>query len=117
MDIRGVATARYLTFHIKLDLMSPLHYKPKHVSEVNLRDYRIALIGRVISVGKNSLILDDDSGKIEIFSDFDVQKNKLVRVFCSMVDEKLKADIIQDLEKLDLNLFKKVKELYNSSSV
>ena len=97
--------------------MPTYHYAQKQVSEVSLNDLRISLIGNIISVSENSFVLDDDTGKIEVMSDVQVERNKLVRVFCSVVDEKLKADIVQDMEGLDSNLFKKVKELYNRAGV
>ena len=97
--------------------MSSLHYIPKQISKVSPTDSRVSLIGKIVNVGENSFILDDDTGRIEILSDTRVEKNKLVRVFCSVVEEKLKADIIQDIEGLDVNLFKKVKELYNKAGV
>jgi hypothetical protein len=90
-----------------------LHYKPKKVSEIRPKDSRIALIGKVFKTGGNSFVLDDNTGKVEIVSDMVVERNKMIRVFCSLVEEKLKADIIQSLEGLDLNLFKKTEELYN----
>ena len=95
----------------------PLHYTPKQISEVNPSDSRVSILGKIINISDNSFILDDDSGKIEIVSDVQTEKNKLVRVFCSVGEEKLKADIVQNMEGLDLNLFKKVKELYNTSGV
>lgn len=97
--------------------MSSLRYVPRQISEVTSNDSRVSIIGNVTAVGESSFVLDDDTGKIEIISDASVEKNKLVRVFCSVVEEKLKADIVQNVEGLDLNLFKKVKELYNSSGV
>ena len=97
--------------------MTSFHYFQKQVSEVSSKDSRVSLIGNVIAVGENSFVLDDGTGKIEVISDMTVETNKLVRVFCSVIDEKLKADIVQDMEGLDSNLFKKVKGLYNSSGV
>ena len=97
--------------------MSTSHYILKQISEVNSNDSRVSLIGNVASAGENSFVLDDSTGKIEIISDKQVERNKLVKVFCSVIDEKLKADVVQDMEGLDLNLFKKVKELYNRAGV
>lgn len=91
----------------------PIHYKPKKINSITAKDSRIAIIGRVVGMGKNSFILDDDTGRVEIFSDKVVEKDKVVRVFCSVIEEKLKADVVQPLEGLDLNLFKKCEELYN----
>mgnify|MGYP001616271717 FL=1 len=97
--------------------MSTYHYTPKQISEVILTDSKVAIIGHVVDAGENSFVLDDGTGKIEVSSDMIVEKNKLVRVFCSVVDEKLKADIVQDVEGLDVELFKKVKHLYNRAGV
>ena len=97
--------------------MPAYHYFQKQVSEVTPNDSRVSIIGNVAGVGENSFVLDDGTGKIEIISDVRVEKDRLVRAFCSVIDEKLKADIVQDVEGLDLNLFKKVKELYNRAGV
>lgn len=97
--------------------MSTYHYVPKKISEVSPKDSRVSIIGNVVAVGENSFVMDDGTGKIEIFCDTQVERTKLVRVFCSVAEEKLKADIVQNVEGLDVNLFKKVKELYNSSGV
>jgi len=97
--------------------MPSFHYIPKQISEVSPKDSRVSITGNVVNAGENSFVLDDGTGKIEVISDIPVGRNKLVRVFCSVVEEKLKADIVQDVEGLDSNLFKKVKELYNSSGV
>ncbi|MBU5537204.1 MAG: hypothetical protein QW818_02055 [Candidatus Aenigmatarchaeota archaeon] len=94
-----------------------VRYIPKQISEVNPKDLRVSIVGKVIAASNNSFILSDDTGKIEIISDSQVEKGRLVRVFCSVIEEKLKADVIQDLEGLDLNLFKKVKELYNKAGI
>lgn len=97
--------------------MTQFHYVPKQISGVSTKDSRVSLIGNVISVAESSFVLDDGTGKIEIISDTPIERNKLVRVFCSVVDEKLKADILQDVEGMDLNLLKKVEELYNRAGV
>lgn len=88
------------------------YYKPRKISSIIKKDSKISIVGKVIDTGENFFILEDDSGKIEIFSEEKVEKNKIVRVFCSLVEGKLKADIIQSLNGLDLNLFKRIEELY-----
>lgn len=97
--------------------MPAYHYFQKQISEVTPNDSRVSIIGNVAGASENSFVLDDGTGKIEIISDVGVEKNRLVRAFCSVVDEKLKADIVQDVEGLDLNLFKKIGELYNRAGV
>lgn len=94
--------------------MPALHYKPRKISEINLKaDSRVVVIGNVAELGENSFILDDGSAKAEIVFEGEVRKNKTVRVFCSIVENQLKADVVQSLEGLNLNLFKRVNELYN----
>ena len=97
--------------------MPAYHYFQKQVSEVTSNDSRVSIIGNVAGVSESSFVLDDGTGKIEIISDVRVEENRLVRAFCSVIDEKLKADIIQDVDGLDLNLFKKIGELYNRAGV
>ena len=97
--------------------MPAYHYTQKQISEVSPTDSRVSIMGSVVNAGDNSFILDDGTGKIEVSSEIPVGRNKLFRVFCSVIDEKLKADVVQDVEGLDVELFKKVKELYNSSGV
>lgn len=95
-----------------------VYYKPKKLSEINLkRDSMIAAIGKISETRDNSFILDDGTKKIEIFSDEAVESGKLVRVFCSVAENQLKANIIQQLNDFDLDLFYKVKELYSKSGV
>lgn len=97
--------------------MPSSHYVTRQISEVSPMDLLVSLMGNVNAVGENSFVLDDGTGKIEVSSDIPVERSKLLRVFCSVADEKLKADIVQDVEGLDLELFKKVKELYNRAGV
>lgn len=93
------------------------NYKPKKLSEVTREDSRVSVIGKVKELSENSFILQDDSGESEVFSDVPTEKDKLIRVYCSVVDGRLKTDVIQDLTGFDLNLFKKVEELYNKTGV
>jgi hypothetical protein len=100
VDILGVAM---------VDLM---HYKPKKISSITKKDDKISVVGKVTNSEENFFVLEDSTGKIEIISEKKVEKNKTIRVFCSLIEGKLKADVIQNLEGLDLNLFKRVQDLY-----
>lgn len=93
------------------------HYKPKKLSQVTKEDSRVAIIGKIMEVGENSFILQDDSSTTDIFSDIPAEKDKLVRVYCSVIAGNLKADVIQDLTGFDVELLKKVEELYNKAGV
>lgn len=93
------------------------HYKPKKISEIKKTDNKIAIVGKVVETKESSFILDDKTGKIEVVFEGEVTKGKLIRVFCSLIDDELRAEIVQDLSGLDLNLFKKTEELYKSTGV
>ena len=87
-------------------------YKLKKISEISKNDKRIALIGKVVEINENSFWLDDGSGKKEIIFEGEIEKGSFVRVFCSVIGEKLKADILQKINEKDFYLFEKFNELY-----
>jgi len=98
----------------------PNYYKPRRIAEIDFRnDAKIAVIGKITSVGNKSLTLDDGKGKIEVLFDniTNVEAEKFYRIFCSVVEKKLKADMIQNLNSFDVNLFNKTEELYRKSGV
>ena len=96
--------------------MFAVNYKPKKISELSPKDSKVALLGNITQRKDGSFVLDDGTARIEIFFDnsaFNVLDIKLARIFCSVSEEKLSADIIQNLEGLDLDLFKKTEDLYS----
>jgi len=98
--------------------MFGLYYKPREISKINTKtDGKVAIVGKVVESGDGKFILDDGKVKAEISFEGEVKTNKMVRVFCSVVEDKLKADIVQSLEGLDLNLFKRVKAVYNKAGI
>jgi len=90
-----------------------LHYKPKKISSIKENDFRVCIVGKIIETKENSFVIRDESGELEILSNKPLEKNSIVRIFCSREEDKFKADVIQNLNGLDLNLYNKIKELYN----
>ena len=87
------------------------NYKTKRISELNLKtDQKVALIGIVENILENSFVLNDGE-KIEIVAENVPEKGKKLRVFCSVVDQQLKADIIQPVN-FDEELFRKSEEFF-----
>ena len=98
--------------------MFGLYYRPRGISEINKKtDGKVAVVGKVVESRENSFVIEDGIAKVEIVFEGKVEKNKTVRVFCSITENQLKADVIQSLDGLDLNLFKRVKELYNRAGL
>ena len=103
------------------------HYVKRKIPEINPEvDLKVKILGFVVDKKENTLMVDDGSGKIKVFVDeaslldsFNI--NQLVRVFGSTLPTEdgfeIKVDTIQDLSNLNINLYKKVEELYNKVGV
>ena len=88
---------------------------PRKIAEINPEsDIMVRLLGRITDKKDSSFILEDESGKAEIITDdtelsFNVADN--VRVFARVLpledSFELRAEIIQDMNKLDMDLYKK----------
>jgi len=97
------------------------HYKEKKISDLNEMDTNIRIMGFIVDKKDNILILDDGSSKVKIFTDAtnvidNLDVNQLVRIFGSVIPVEngieIRADIIQDLSNLDIDLYKKSTRLY-----
>lgn len=107
--------------------MLPERYVPKGISEISKNDKKVSVVGKIVDVTTDSFIMDDDSGKIEVFFGDDQQTGvagtenispkKTIRAFCSVVGDELRLDVVQDLTGLDLNLLKTVDDLYSKAGV
>ena len=92
----------------------------KKIKDINPEsDIRVRLLGRVIDKSDNGIVIDDGTGKAEVItdseSDFErININDVLRIFTRVLPletgYELRAEIIQDMNKLDLDLYKKVYE-------
>jgi len=99
------------------------HYIKRNIPEINSEvDLKIKVLGFVVDKKENTFVIDDGSGKVKVFIDEaslldNININQLIRVFGSTLPTEdgfeIKADAIQDLSNLNINLYKKVEELYN----
>lgn len=92
-------------------------FLPKKISELRDADTRVSLVGKIVSVVDNGFEIEDDSGRKEISSGYPVKEGDMVRVFCTLVDGKPKAEAVQSLNGLDLNLYHKVQGLYRKAGI
>lgn len=92
---------------------------PRRISEISEGDEQVRVVGLVVDEGESSFVLDDGSGRLNVlFEDpglvSGVGVGSKVRVFgtpLSIEDSfEIHADIIQDLDELDLDLYKNVRE-------
>ncbi len=87
---------------------------PRKISEISPeKDIRVMLLGKIVDKADGTLIIDDGSATAEIVAD---QQNAnvggIVRVFCRVLpledSYELRAEIIQDMNALDMDLYRKV---------
>ena len=89
------------------------YYKMKLVKNVKESDVKVLLVGKVVKVEDDGFVLQDESGERKIIFDGEVEEGEIVKAFCSVENHGLRADMVKDLKNFDLNLFKKIRELYN----
>jgi hypothetical protein len=92
-------------------------YVPKKISEIKDIDSKVSIIGKIQDSKSNSFLIEDETGKLELFTEQNVEAGNLVRVFCSLVEGRPKADVIQSLNGLDINLYHKVEDLYRKVGI
>ena len=101
-------------------------YVKKAIDNINPEvDYKVKIVGLVVDKTDSSIVVDDGKSKARVFLDPEwmekVGIHQLIAVFGSTIpsDEgvELKADAVQDLTGLNLNLYKKVEELYKKQGV
>ena len=112
--------------------MLPERYVPKKISDISETERWVALVGTMETIfdeetGGSQTIVDDGTGKIQVFFDPDGQpavaeavrseNGRLVRAFCTNEGGQLKLDVLQPLDGADLNLLKTVDELYGKAGL
>lgn len=103
------------------------YYPKKKISEINPEtDFRVKIIGFVVDKKDDTIVLDDGSGKVRVFIDIPEMRDKIsihqfLAVFGSIIPSsntfEIKANVVQDLTGLDINLYKRVDELYRKLGV
>ncbi len=89
---------------------------PRRISEINPeKDIRVRLLGRVIGKDNGAIIIDDGTGKAEVIAESqDADVNDLVRVFTRVLPLEegfeLRAELIQKMNGLDIDLYRNVME-------
>ena len=95
------------------------HSVEKNIADINENDYLVRIIGIVIDVGKDYLVVDDGTGKIEIFFKEDLSDEikigetvKVIgKVYYSPENIKINAKCIQILKNFNIKLYKQAKEI------
>lgn len=96
-----------------------LPFIDRKISEIKPEDIKVSILGTIVDKKGDIIVIDDGSGKINaIFEEpVNFEVNTLVRIFGRVIPVEtgleLRGEIIQDMTGLDMELYKKVKELEN----
>ncbi len=94
--------------------------KLRSIDEVNPReDIRIKIVCTVIDKKEDSVVVDDGTGKTEVFLDTEeleeIDEKKRVRIFGRVLPTpesfELQGEIVQEMDDVDFDLYKKVLEV------
>ena len=101
--------------------MSFQYAKQRMVKDISVNDERIQITGYVKSwVSDNQIIINDKTGEIKVnitsIDDFKFKENDLINVigdleFHSSGEKVLNADIVQDMNKLNFEYYRKLYQL------
>ena len=90
----------------------------KSISDIHPEtDVRVRLIGTVIDAGSNSVVIDDGTGKAEIYFEEEprVRQGQLVRIITRIIPLidgfESRGEAIQILDGFNLELYKKAKSI------
>ncbi len=88
----------------------------KPINEIKPEDIRVRVVGKVVDKNDEYAVIDDGTGKINVVTDkLDLEPGATVRVigriFASEQGLELRSEIIQDINNLDLKLYRQVREL------
>ena len=74
---------------------------------------KVSISGFIIEKNENSIIVDDNTGTLPIIIQTALSLNTFVRVFGYYNNGQLQANLIQDLNQINKQLYNKVKLISN----
>ena len=98
--------------------------KPKPIAEINPeKDIRARIFGTVIEKREDSIILDDGTKNVEVFLDSanleKIKEKDVLRIFGRVLPYpdgfEIQAEVVQNMNNLNFDLYKKIKEKFNVS--
>ena len=87
----------------------------KKISEITEKDIRVRIMGTVIDKQNGSILIDDGTGKADVVVEEGLDKinnSDIIRIFCRVLPlengHELRAEIIQNMNSLDMDLHKRI---------
>ncbi len=104
-----------------MDFQKRLPAIEKAISEIDPeKDIRVKIVGKVVGLGLGSLAIDDGFGTVHVTTDPEINMELLKtsdnvrvtgRVFASENGFELRAESVQNVNGIDIELLKKVRDL------
>ncbi|HDM22843.1 MAG TPA: replication protein RepA [Methanomicrobia archaeon] len=98
------------------------HSVEKDIVEINENDKRVSIVGTVVrkNTKKYSMIIDDGTGEIEVYSDTLFNIGDLIRVIGRVFKDEnmslcINAEVLQDFSGFDVALYQKVRLMEGKS--
>ena len=91
----------------------------KTIKEIKPEDIRVRILGTILALSEGEMIIDDGSGKLEIFFDdqqqlVNLREGQFVRVVTRVLPLtngfEARGEVVQNLDGFDLQLWRKAKE-------
>ena len=92
-----------------------VNFIERTINSLKKEDLKVAVSGVVVDKGKSSFMIDDGTGRAGVFFEGNILDAKYVRVFGRLVNfenKEIEAEFIQDLDKIDKRLHKKLLEMF-----
>ncbi|MBI5332393.1 MAG: hypothetical protein HZB65_02385 [Candidatus Aenigmarchaeota archaeon] len=87
---------------------------PRLIAKIDpVKDIRVRITGQVVDKMNGSVMLEDASGKAEIFMENNLVESlrigETLRVFCRVLENnELRAELIQDMNNLDMEMYENI---------
>ncbi|MCD6590877.1 MAG: replication protein RepA [Candidatus Aenigmarchaeota archaeon] len=89
----------------------------KNISEITKDDIRVRITGMVLDKKDNIAIIDDGTGRITVMfaEPIEVDTNQMVRVIGRVIPTEsgfeIEGEILQNIDNVDINIYKKIRDL------
>lgn len=96
----------------------------KNIKEIDPEtNRRVRIMGVILNKAESSIFLDDGSGSVRVFTDAEelekLKEKQFIRVIGRVLPTPdgfdIQAEAVQDMTKLDVDTFKKVRELWKNA--
>ena len=108
-----------------MDFQKRLPAVEKAIAEVEPeKDIRVKIIGKVVDLGTDSFVIDDGGGSVHVTTDPEINLGEIRvsdnvkvagRIFASENGFELRAEAVQNVNGIDMELLKKIRELEKTS--